>query len=99
MTKLADMSQQPPVSDDNNSCVRQTHTRAHTRTPDRLTRLAVRKTSIPASAAAEIPSCWLVNKAGTAFLVVNKKFQSIQSKKRERGEGGGAVKRNKQMTQ
>lgn len=95
MTKLADMSQQPPVSDDNNSCVRQTHTH----TPDRLTRLAVRKTSIPASAAAEIPSCWLVNKAGTAFLVVNKKFQSIQSKKRERGEGGGAVKRNEQMTQ
>lgn len=66
----------------------ETDTHAHTRTPDRLTRLAVRKTSIPASAAAEIPSCWLVNKAGTAFLVVNKKFQSIQSKKRERGGGG-----------
>lgn len=63
----------------------ETHTDTHT--PDKLTWLAVRKTSIPGSSLAEIPSCWLVNKAGTAFPVVNKNFLSIQSKKRKRGEG------------
>lgn len=65
-----------------------THT--HACTPDKLTWLAVRKTSIPGSSLAEIPSCWLVNKAGTAFPVVNKKSLSIQSKRKgggRRGEG------------
>lgn len=55
-----------------------THTCAHTQAPDRLTWLAVRKTSIPDSSLAEIPSCWLVNKAETKFPVVNLKFLSIQ---------------------
>lgn len=85
VTKLGDMSQQPlclwwqqPMCE--------THTHAHT--PDKLTWLAVRKTSIPGLSLAEIPFCWLVNKAGTAFPVVNKKSPSIQSKRKGGGTEG-----------
>lgn len=75
-------------------CERRRHTKTHKRDKaDMAGSLKKRKgkeekASVPGSSLAEIPSRWLVNKAGTAFPVVNKNFLSILTKRHVRERNG-----------